>query len=75
MSSLWRCVSRDFDPIRSNDSKILCDQAMWTRFLPIVEAIKTIVNSEELGDVKVLHADLAGDFKLDSEASRVSSRY
>lgn len=40
---------------------------MWTRFLPIAEAIKTIVNSGELGDVKVLHADLAGDFKLDSE--------
>ncbi|KAG8688307.1 hypothetical protein FRC11_005664 [Ceratobasidium sp. 423] len=41
-------------------------EAMWTRFLPIAEAIKTIINSGELGDVKVLHADLAGDFKLDS---------
>lgn len=45
---------------------------MWTRFLPITEAIKNIVKGGELGDVKVLHADLAGDFKLDSELFTLS---
>ncbi|CUA73592.1 hypothetical protein RSOLAG22IIIB_10900 [Rhizoctonia solani] len=50
----------------AKENNVFLMEAMWTRFLPIAEAIKTIINSGELGDVKVLHADLAGDFKLDS---------
>ncbi|KAH7335115.1 hypothetical protein B0J17DRAFT_63714 [Rhizoctonia solani] len=50
----------------AKENNVFLMEAMWTRFLPIAEAIKTIINSGEIGDVKVLHADLAGDFKLDS---------
>lgn len=50
----------------AKENNVFLMEAMWTRFLPITEAIKNIVKGGELGDVKVLHADLAGDFKLDT---------
>ncbi|CAE6473431.1 unnamed protein product [Rhizoctonia solani] len=50
----------------AKENNVFLMEAMWTRFLPITGAIKSIIDSGELGDVKVLHADLAGDFKLDS---------
>ncbi|QRV74261.1 oxidoreductase family, NAD-binding rossmann fold protein [Ceratobasidium sp. AG-Ba] len=50
----------------AKENNVFLMEAMWTRFLPVAKAIKSLVDSGELGDVKVLHADLAGDFKLDS---------
>ncbi|KAG8881555.1 hypothetical protein FRB97_009389 [Tulasnella sp. 331] len=41
-------------------------EAMWTRFLPITKAIKEVITSGELGELKVLHADLSGDFDLET---------
>ncbi|KAG9087936.1 hypothetical protein FRC06_002299 [Ceratobasidium sp. 370] len=52
----------------AKENNVFLMEAMWTRFLPVSNAIKSIIDSGELGDVKVLHADLAGDFKLDSKA-------
>ncbi|KAG8689423.1 hypothetical protein FRC09_012429 [Ceratobasidium sp. 395] len=53
----------------AKENNVFLMEAMWTRFLPVSHAIKSIIDSGELGDVKVLHADLAGDFKLDSNAA------
>ncbi|KZT59898.1 NAD(P)-binding protein [Calocera cornea HHB12733] len=41
-------------------------EAMWTRFQPVAEYVKQIVAKDELGPVRLLQADLAGDFKLDT---------
>ncbi|KZS94486.1 NAD(P)-binding protein [Sistotremastrum niveocremeum HHB9708] len=40
-------------------------EALWTRFLPISQEIKKITDSGELGDIRVVHADLSGDFDVD----------
>ncbi|KAG9126278.1 hypothetical protein FRC07_004130 [Ceratobasidium sp. 392] len=50
----------------AKENNVFLMEAMWTRFLPVSNAIKSVIDSGELGDVKVLHADLSGDFKLDS---------
>ncbi|KAG8770487.1 hypothetical protein FRC12_004232 [Ceratobasidium sp. 428] len=50
----------------AKENNVFLMEAMWTRFLPVSHAIKSIIDSGELGDVKVLHTDLSGDFKLDS---------
>jgi len=42
-------------------------EAMWTRFQPIAHEIKKVIDSGELGDVRVLHADLSGDFDIDNQ--------
>lgn len=41
-------------------------EAMWTRFHPLIQELKKIAE-EKLGDPVVLHADLSGDFDVDSE--------
>ncbi|KAG8893707.1 hypothetical protein FRB99_001790, partial [Tulasnella sp. 403] len=41
-------------------------EAMWTRFLPVTRAIKDILEGGKLGELKVLHADLSGDFDIDN---------
>ncbi|EJU03550.1 NADP-binding protein [Dacryopinax primogenitus] len=40
-------------------------EAMWTRFQPVAEFVKQIVAEDKLGPVRLVTADLAGDFKLD----------
>ena len=42
-------------------------EALWTRFQPLVAELKKFAEDGELGDPVVLHADLSGDFDLDSE--------
>lgn len=42
-------------------------EALWTRFQPISLEIKKIVNSEELGVIQAVHADLSADFNIDSK--------
>ena len=42
-------------------------EAMWTRFQPITQEVKRIAEQGNLGDPVVLHADLSGDFDVDSE--------
>lgn len=42
-------------------------EAMWTRFLPVSLEIMKIVEEGTLGRPVVLHADLSGNFGLDSE--------
>lgn len=41
-------------------------EAMWTRFQPLARALKEIAEEGQLGDPVVLHADLSGDFDIDS---------
>ena len=42
-------------------------EAMWTRFQPLAQEIKKVVDSGELGLPIALHADLSGDFDIESE--------
>ncbi|KDQ19043.1 hypothetical protein BOTBODRAFT_28531 [Botryobasidium botryosum FD-172 SS1] len=50
----------------AKENNVFLMEAMWTRFLPIAEDIKNVITEGSLGDIKVLHADLAGDFNLDA---------
>ncbi|KAG8835096.1 hypothetical protein FRC17_005217 [Serendipita sp. 399] len=40
-------------------------EAMWTRFLPVAQYISDLVKGGELGEVRVLHADLSGNCKIE----------
>lgn len=42
-------------------------EAMWTRFQPLTKEVKKIAEDGILGDPVLLHADLSGDFDIDSE--------
>lgn len=42
-------------------------EALWTRFHPLTAEVKKISDEGSLGDPVVLHADLSGDFDVDSE--------
>ena len=41
-------------------------EAMWTRFQPLTLEVKKIIDEGSLGVPVVLHADLSGDFNIDS---------
>ena len=70
----------------AKEKNVFLMEAMWTRFLPVTQAIKKVITDGKLGELKVLyvvgvlpgslrtkivldyrHADLAGDFHLESE--------
>ena len=44
-------------------------EAMWTRFQPLVKDIKEVAEEGSLGLPVVLHADLSGDFDVESRFS------
>lgn len=52
-------------------------EAVWTRFLPIVNQIKSVIDSKEIGDVFRLFADFAFNGELDStpKESRVRNKH
>jgi len=52
----------------AKEKKLFFMEAMWTRFQPVAEYVKQIVAKDELGPVRLVTADLAGDFKLDQIA-------
>ncbi|KAJ6624934.1 hypothetical protein B0H10DRAFT_2004896 [Mycena sp. CBHHK59/15] len=41
-------------------------EAMWTRFQPLPQAVKKIIDGGELGAPVVVHADLSGDFGINN---------
>ncbi|EJD48285.1 NAD(P)-binding protein [Auricularia subglabra TFB-10046 SS5] len=48
----------------AREKKLFFMEAMWTRFLPIASAIKQAAEDPKLGDIRVLQADLSGDFDI-----------
>ena len=42
-------------------------EALWTRFHPLTLELKKTAEEGTLGDPVVLHADLSGDFDIESE--------
>lgn len=46
-------------------------EAMWTRFHPLALEVKKIAEEGSLGKPVMLHADLSGDFDIESEFQRV----
>ena len=58
----------------ANEKKRFFMEAMWTRFQPLVRELKSIVEGKDgeegsLGRPEVLHADLSGDFDIESECN------
>jgi predicted dehydrogenase len=51
----------------AQEKKLFFMEAMWTRFQPLVKDIKAVAEEGSLGLPVVLHADLSGDFDVDSE--------
>ena len=41
-------------------------EALWTRFHPLAKDVKSVAEEGSLGDPVVLHADLSGDFDIES---------
>lgn len=41
-------------------------EAMWTRFQPIALAVKRVIDEGRLGAPVLVHADLSGDFDIES---------
>jgi predicted dehydrogenase len=50
----------------AKEKKRFLMEAMWTRFQPIAIEIKKVIDEGSLGDIRVLHADLSGDFDVDN---------
>ncbi|KIJ55324.1 hypothetical protein M422DRAFT_23927 [Sphaerobolus stellatus SS14] len=50
----------------SKERNLFLMEAMWTRFQPIANEVKKVIDSGVLGDIKVMHADLSGDFDVDN---------
>jgi predicted dehydrogenase len=44
-------------------------EAMWTRFQPISQSIREIIDQGNLGAPVMMHADLSFDFDIESELS------
>lgn len=42
-------------------------EAMWTRFQPLPQWVRSVADSGVLGDPIVMHADLSHDFGIESE--------
>ncbi|KAI0272479.1 NAD(P)-binding protein [Gloeopeniophorella convolvens] len=48
--------------------KVFLMEAMWTRFQPVAQAVKEVIDGGELGAPVMIHADLSGDFDIDNIA-------
>ncbi|CAG7847775.1 Trans-1,2-dihydrobenzene-1,2-diol dehydrogenase; AltName: Full=D-xylose 1-dehydrogenase; AltName: Full=D-xylose-NADP dehydrogenase; AltName: Full=Dimeric dihydrodiol dehydrogenase [Serendipita indica DSM 11827] len=48
----------------AKEKNLFLMEAMWTRFLPVADYISDLVKGGTLGDIRVLHADLSGDFDI-----------
>ncbi|KAL1667845.1 hypothetical protein GGF50DRAFT_124472 [Schizophyllum commune] len=50
----------------AKENNVFFMEAMWTRFQPLAQEIKKVVDSSELGLPIALHADLSGDFDIEN---------
>ncbi|KAG9047706.1 hypothetical protein FS837_001670 [Tulasnella sp. UAMH 9824] len=50
----------------AKEKNVFLMEAMWTRFLPVTKAMKEVIAGGELGELRVLHADLAGNFDINN---------
>lgn len=59
----------------AKEHSVFLMEAMWTRFQPVAKAVRALIDGGSLGDPVIVHADLSGDFDIDSEwfARRCSS--
>jgi len=48
----------------ATEKKLFLMEALWTRFQPVANEIRKILDGGTLGAVQVLHADLSGDFDI-----------
>jgi predicted dehydrogenase len=50
----------------AKDNNVFFMEAMWTRFQPLTKKVKEIAESGALGKPIIVHADLSGDFDIES---------
>ena len=54
----------------ARDKNLFCMEAMWTRFLPMIQQVSELVNNDTIGNLRFLSADFG--FKADAaEKSRI----
>lgn len=51
----------------AKEKDVFLMEAMWTRFQPAALKVAELIQNGSLGDIRVVHADLAGDFDIDSK--------
>ncbi len=59
---------------KANQKKRFVMEAMWTRFLPVIRALKTTIESGVIGDVKVIHASLCFNLPV-NDSHRVLAKH
>lgn len=52
----------------AKEKNVFLMEAMWTRFQPVALKVAELIQTGSLGDIRVVHADLAGDFDIESES-------
>ncbi len=57
----------------AKEKQLFFMEAMWTRFQPITKEVKRVAEEGSLGLPVVLHADLSGDFDIESRPSYILS--
>ena len=58
----------------AKEHKVFFMEAMWTRFQPLALEVKKIAEEGSLGKPVLLHADLSGDFDIESESKSGKER-
>ena len=51
----------------AKEKNVFFMEALWTRFQPLTIELKKVAEETGLGDPVVLHADLSGDFDIESK--------
>jgi predicted dehydrogenase len=53
----------------AKEKKLFFMEALWTRFQPLALDLKRVAEEGNLGLPVVLHADLSGDFDIESKSA------
>ncbi|EDN69648.1 oxidoreductase family [Beggiatoa sp. PS] len=49
----------------ARDKKLFCMEAMWTRFIPLVQKVREMINDGVIGDIKMFTADFGLQMAFD----------
>lgn len=49
----------------AREQKVFCMEAMWTRFLPLMEKLKQLIQEDTIGEVRLIQADFSFNSAFD----------
>lgn len=52
----------------ARQKQVFCMEAMWTRFIPLWQQVRTLIQSGQLGEIKLLLADLSMQLERDPQS-------